>query len=151
MGLKKLILFGNCGVLDRSIEDCGIIIPTRAIRDEGSSYHYAAAAAALTWRARLGQRMHPTGRRRKRSGAGKPRGQSAWRWNAPECRPRPTSGAWISSSSSMLGTIWTTPNGSPGACPATSAWTIRARLLFWPLSWQRSYKKGSNGTNQTLI
>lgn len=44
MGLKKLILFGNCGVLDRSIEDCGIIIPTRAIRDEGSSYHYAAAA-----------------------------------------------------------------------------------------------------------
>ena len=44
MGLKKLVLFGNCGVLDRSIEDCGIIIPTRAIRDEGSSYHYAAAA-----------------------------------------------------------------------------------------------------------
>jgi len=44
MGLKKLILFGNCGVLDRSVEDCGIIIPTRAIRDEGSSYHYAAAA-----------------------------------------------------------------------------------------------------------
>ena len=44
MGLKKLVLFGNCGVLDRGIEDCGIIIPTRAIRDEGSSYHYAAAA-----------------------------------------------------------------------------------------------------------
>ena len=44
MGLKKLVLFGNCGVLDRGIEDCGIIIPTRAIRDEGCSYHYAPAA-----------------------------------------------------------------------------------------------------------
>ncbi len=42
MGSKRLILLGNCGVLDRSIEDCGIIIPTYAIRDEGTSYHYAA-------------------------------------------------------------------------------------------------------------
>lgn len=41
MGSKCLILLGNCGVLDRIIEDCGIIIPTKAIRDEGSSYHYA--------------------------------------------------------------------------------------------------------------
>ncbi len=44
MGARRLILLGNCGVLDRSIEDCGIIIPTRAIRDEGTSYHYAPAA-----------------------------------------------------------------------------------------------------------
>ena len=44
MGAKRLFLLGNCGVLDRSIEDCGIIIPTRAIRDEGTSYHYAPAA-----------------------------------------------------------------------------------------------------------
>ena len=43
MGAKRIILLGNCGVLDRSIEDCGIIIPTRAIRDEGTSYHYAPA------------------------------------------------------------------------------------------------------------
>ena len=41
MGAKRIILLGNCGVLDKSIEDCGIIIPTRAIRDEGTSYHYA--------------------------------------------------------------------------------------------------------------
>ena len=40
MGAKRIILLGNCGVLDNSIEDCGIIIPTRAIRDEGTSYHY---------------------------------------------------------------------------------------------------------------
>ncbi len=43
-GAKRIILLGNCGVLDRRIQDCGIIIPTRAIRDEGTSYHYAPAA-----------------------------------------------------------------------------------------------------------
>lgn len=42
-GAKRIILLGNCGVLDKNIEDCGIIIPTRAIRDEGTSYHYAPA------------------------------------------------------------------------------------------------------------
>ena len=40
MGAKRIILLGNCGVLDRSIQDCMIIIPTAAIRDEGTSYHY---------------------------------------------------------------------------------------------------------------
>ena len=30
--------------MDRSIENCGIIIPTQAIRDEGCSYHYAPAS-----------------------------------------------------------------------------------------------------------
>ncbi len=44
MGSRALILLGNCGVLDSSIQDCGIIIPTKAIRDEGCSYHYAPAA-----------------------------------------------------------------------------------------------------------
>lgn len=41
MGVEKLVLFGTCGVLDRSIEHCGIIIPTAALRDEGTSFHYA--------------------------------------------------------------------------------------------------------------
>ena len=41
MGSKRLILFGSCGVLDKNIADCGIIIPTKALRDEGCSYHYA--------------------------------------------------------------------------------------------------------------
>ena len=41
MGSRNLILFGNCGVLDPGIEDCGIIIPTGALRDEGASFHYA--------------------------------------------------------------------------------------------------------------
>ncbi len=43
MGSKRLILFGNCGELDPDIEDCGHIIPTAALRDEGCSYHYAPA------------------------------------------------------------------------------------------------------------
>ncbi len=47
MGTKRIILLGNCGVLDRAIEDCGIIIPTQAIRDEGTSYHYAPAADSI--------------------------------------------------------------------------------------------------------
>jgi len=41
LGVEKLVLFGTCGVLDRSIGDCGIIIPTSALRDEGTSFHYA--------------------------------------------------------------------------------------------------------------
>jgi uridine phosphorylase len=44
MGLQKLVLFGTCGVLEKSIQDCSIIIPTSAVRDEGTSYHYAKAS-----------------------------------------------------------------------------------------------------------
>lgn len=40
MGCNKFIVFGNCGVLDKNIEDLAIIIPTNAIRDEGLSSHY---------------------------------------------------------------------------------------------------------------
>ena len=39
-GVEKFIIFGNCGVLDSSIEDCSIIIPTKGFRDESTSYHY---------------------------------------------------------------------------------------------------------------
>ena len=40
MGLEKVVVFGTCGVLDKSIDDLAIIIPNKAIRDEGTSYHY---------------------------------------------------------------------------------------------------------------
>ena len=43
MGSDTLILLGNCGVLDKNIQDCGVIIPTSALRDEGTSYHYVEA------------------------------------------------------------------------------------------------------------
>lgn len=42
MGLEKLVIFGTCGVLDNEIDDLVIIVPTSAIRDEGTSYHYMA-------------------------------------------------------------------------------------------------------------
>lgn len=41
MGARCLVLFGTCGVLDREIGDCAVILPTSAMRDEGTSYHYA--------------------------------------------------------------------------------------------------------------
>lgn len=44
LGAKRIILLGNCGVLESTIADCGIILPTAAIRDEGTSYHYAPAS-----------------------------------------------------------------------------------------------------------
>lgn len=39
MGAKKLVLFGSCGLLDEEAEG-KIIIPTAAVRDEGTSWHY---------------------------------------------------------------------------------------------------------------
>lgn len=44
MGVEKIIVFGTCGVLDSSIKDCSIIIPDRAVRDEGTSFHYYSAS-----------------------------------------------------------------------------------------------------------
>lgn len=43
MGAGNLLVFGTCGVLDNSIKETSIIIPNSAIRDEGTSYHYAPA------------------------------------------------------------------------------------------------------------
>ena len=37
---KKFVLFGSCGVLDKSIDQYSLIVPTAAYRDEGMSYHY---------------------------------------------------------------------------------------------------------------
>ena len=41
LGAECLVLFGTCGVLNREIADCAVILPTSAMRDEGTSYHYA--------------------------------------------------------------------------------------------------------------
>lgn len=40
-GAEKAVIFGTCGVLDRNIGDCSVIIPDMAMRDEGTSFHYA--------------------------------------------------------------------------------------------------------------
>lgn len=44
LGAKKLVLFGSCGVLNEEVANGKIIVPTVAIRDEGTSYHYIEAA-----------------------------------------------------------------------------------------------------------
>lgn len=44
IGIKKIILAGICGCLDKELERCSIILPTSAIRDEGTSYRYAPAS-----------------------------------------------------------------------------------------------------------
>ncbi len=46
-GAKAVVVFGTCGVLDGSIRDCGVILPTSAVRDEGTSYHYAPASETI--------------------------------------------------------------------------------------------------------
>jgi len=40
-GCKKFIVCGSCGVLQKEIAVGHLIIPTAAVRDEGTSYHYA--------------------------------------------------------------------------------------------------------------
>ena len=40
LGCRKFLAFGSCGVLDKSIKRNQLIIPSSAIRDEGTSYHY---------------------------------------------------------------------------------------------------------------
>lgn len=40
-GVENIVLIGCCGCLKKELEDYSIIIPTAAIRDEGTSYHYA--------------------------------------------------------------------------------------------------------------
>lgn len=43
LGVQKIIFIGSCGTL-QNIPISSIILPTRAIRDEGTSYHYAKAS-----------------------------------------------------------------------------------------------------------
>ena len=48
-GFKNFIILGSCGVLDRSIEADKIILPSSALRDEGTSYHYAPASDEIAY------------------------------------------------------------------------------------------------------
>ena len=44
MGAKKFVFFGSCGVLDDGLACRNLIVTTSAVREEGTSYHYAAPA-----------------------------------------------------------------------------------------------------------
>lgn len=47
MGVENIVVFGTCGVLDHQLEDCSIILPDAAIRDEGTSYHYVESSEEI--------------------------------------------------------------------------------------------------------
>lgn len=44
LGLRNVIVCGGAGVLNRDLTVGNVIIPTKAVRDEGTSYHYAEAS-----------------------------------------------------------------------------------------------------------
>jgi len=46
-GCRKYIACGGCGVLQKEIALGHLIIPTAAVRDEGTSYHYAAPSREI--------------------------------------------------------------------------------------------------------
>lgn len=48
LGAKKIVQFGCCGILDQSRVGDKIIIPSSAVRDEGTSYHYVADSEEIT-------------------------------------------------------------------------------------------------------
>lgn len=48
LGAKKIIQFGCCGVLDQSQVGNKIIIPSSAVRDEGTSYHYISGSEEIS-------------------------------------------------------------------------------------------------------
>ena len=47
MGAKKLVQFGVCGVLNQDAVGDRLILPSSAVRDEGTSYHYLPGAEEI--------------------------------------------------------------------------------------------------------
>ncbi len=43
-GCDRFVVCGGCGVLDRQVAAGHLLVPTHALRDEGTSYHYLPAA-----------------------------------------------------------------------------------------------------------
>lgn len=48
-GFENFIVLGSCGVLDKSLAADKIILPSSALRDEGTSYHYAPASDEINY------------------------------------------------------------------------------------------------------
>jgi len=54
-GCKKFIACGMCGVLQKDLAVGHLIIPTAAVRDEGTSYHYVKPSREITANERIVQ------------------------------------------------------------------------------------------------
>lgn len=55
-GAKEIISLGSCGVLTAHAEN-GFLVPTEALRDEGTSYHYLPAAATIQLNDKMQQQI----------------------------------------------------------------------------------------------
>jgi len=60
MGCKKFIACGMCGVLQKELAVGHLIIPTAAVRDEGTSYHYVEPAREIVANERIVQIIENT-------------------------------------------------------------------------------------------
>ena len=100
-GVEQIISTGTCGVL-ADIEENAFLVPVRALRDEGTSYHYAAPSRYMEMRIEaisaieqvLEQRGIPyeevmtwttdgfTERRLKRLPIARKKAVLLWRWSA---------------------------------------------------------------------
>lgn len=56
-GFKNFIILGSCGVLVDNLEADKIILPVSALRDEGTSYHYAPASDEIAYDVTLVERL----------------------------------------------------------------------------------------------
>ncbi len=54
-GCHKFIITGTCGVLQNEILPGNVIVPTAAVRDEGTSYHYLPPSREVTAQAEVNQ------------------------------------------------------------------------------------------------
>lgn len=134
MGAECAVVFGTCGVLEPEIADCSVIVPDAALRDEGTSYHYAPPAREIAvneryrphfgsfsihWNARIrwgrfGRQMPFTGKRARKWNGGAEKAASASIWNA---HPWPLWHIFAGKTccnSFMLPTIWLLHSGTNG-------------------------------------
>ena len=56
-GLNKFVICGGCGVLDRQIAVGHLLVPTSAVRDEGTSDHYLPPGREVSANARVVQSL----------------------------------------------------------------------------------------------
>ena len=155
MGVEKVVVFGTCGVLEKEIEDCSVIIPDCAVRDEGTSYHYAPPSDEIpvnekhrelfenllkelhvhytvgkTWSTDAFYRETP-GKVLHR----KQQGCICVDINARQMRLWLSSGERNWFSFSTLPTIWTRKNGKPAVSPMNPDWKKKTGLPPSPWSW----------------
>ena len=65
LGAKNILAVGCCGCLDKEMKEYSIIIPTSAIRDEGTSYHYAPASEETVLDAKMVETLENVMKRNK--------------------------------------------------------------------------------------